>query len=97
MNNKGSITIRTRLDSDQNSIVVEFEDNGPGIPLQVQEKIFQAFFTTKARGEGSGLGLHITKQIIEKHKGSIEFESMPGKTLFRITLPISIEDMEERK
>lgn len=97
MNNKGSITIRTSLDSDQNSIVVEFEDNGPGIPLQVQEKIFQAFFTTKARGEGSGLGLHITKQIIEKHKGSIEFESMPGKTLFRIILPISIEDMEERK
>ncbi|MCG9875565.1 MAG: ATP-binding protein [Leptospiraceae bacterium] len=88
MNNKGEILIRTKLLKEENEILVEFQDNGPGVPPDIQEKIFQAFFTTKPRGEGSGLGLHITKQIIDKHRGRIDFSSTPGKTLFQIYLPI---------
>ncbi|MCG9875564.1 MAG: ATP-binding protein [Leptospiraceae bacterium] len=90
MNNKGVISIRTNYNSDQKEIMVEFEDNGPGIPIEIQEKIFQAFFTTKNRGEGSGLGLHITKQIIDKHNGRIQFSSIPNKTCFQIYLPTEL-------
>ncbi|MDY7016187.1 MAG: HAMP domain-containing sensor histidine kinase, partial [Cyanobacteriota bacterium] len=57
------------------------------IPEQIQPQIFQPFFTTKPPGEGSGLGLDIVKKIVEKHSGSIEFDSKPGRTTFAVTLP----------
>ncbi|MGK7924320.1 MAG: sensor histidine kinase, partial [Spirulina sp.] len=64
-------------------------DNGPGIPDSVKEKLFDPFFTTKPIGKGTGLGLTICYQIVEKHKGTIEVESYPGKgTEFAIALPI---------
>ncbi|MGB3402692.1 MAG: AAA family ATPase [Microcoleaceae cyanobacterium] len=71
------------------SIIVDITDSGAGIPLDIQEKIFQPFFTTKSAGEGSGLGLDIVKKIVDKHQGSIQFTSHPGQTTFSIILPIS--------
>lgn len=65
-------------------MILEIEDNGPMIPEKIQGKIFEPLFTTKKAGEGTGLGLYICKQIIEKQKGSIEVESIQGKTTFRI-------------
>ena len=86
MKNKGVLTIKTEQQA--NNIVVVISDTGQGIPLDVQPKIYDSFFTTKPAGEGSGLGLGICKRIIDKHDGSIEFTSKPGKTTFTVTLPI---------
>jgi signal transduction histidine kinase len=78
-----------KRDSDyQGSYIgISIEDNGPGIPPEIRTKIFEAFFTTKPVGEGSGLGLHIIGRILEKHKGVLELESEPGKTKFIILIP----------
>jgi signal transduction histidine kinase/putative methionine-R-sulfoxide reductase with GAF domain len=69
-------------------IEVSIEDNGPGIPADVLPKIFNPFFTTKKAGEGTGLGLHLCKEIIEKHDGIIDVNSIPGRTEFIIKIPI---------
>ncbi|MGB3536442.1 MAG: AAA family ATPase [Microcoleaceae cyanobacterium] len=86
MKGKGTITIGVH--QQQENIIVEITDSGCGIPLEIQDKIFQPFFTTKSAGEGSGLGLDIIKKIIDKHQGSIEFTSDPGNTTFTVTLAI---------
>ncbi len=70
-------------------IYLEIEDNGPGISNEIREKIFQPFFTTKKGTEGTGLGLSITHNIIKAHGGVLTMESEPGKTLFRIQVPLS--------
>lgn len=88
---KGKITITVEQDSD--FATVKIEDNGPGIPKEIQDKIFQAFFTTKPKGEGSGLGLSIVQKIIERHHGQITFESQPGKTVFIIKLPLRVSSL----
>jgi signal transduction histidine kinase/FixJ family two-component response regulator len=72
------------------NIEVSITDSGSGIPEEIQDKIFQPFFTTKPPGEGSGLGLDIVKKIIEKHGGTIHFRSLPGKTTFIVALPADI-------
>ncbi|MGF1494535.1 MAG: response regulator [Microcoleaceae cyanobacterium] len=69
--------------------VVSIADSGSGIPPEIQGKIFQPFFTTKPVGEGSGLGLDIVQKIVEKHQGKVEFESVPGNTVFRVFLPVT--------
>jgi signal transduction histidine kinase len=69
-------------------ISISIQDNGPGIPLEIKHKIFQAFFTTKPAGEGSGLGLHIIGKILEKHQGALYLNSIPGNTRFSIVIPI---------
>lgn len=71
------------------SIVVEISDNGPGIPLEIQDRIFTPFFSTKPQGEGSGLGLSISKRIVEALSGKISFNSTPEKTTFTVELPIT--------
>ncbi|GGA54523.1 hypothetical protein CYANOKiyG1_74850 [Okeania sp. KiyG1] len=86
MDGKGKIEIQVGVENQ--NIVVKITDSGTGIPPEIQDKIFQPFFTTKAAGEGSGLGLEIVKKIIDKHQGKIDFESQPGKTTFRAELPI---------
>ncbi|WP_025178448.1 ATP-binding protein [Leptospira kirschneri] len=73
-------------------VVVEIEDNGPGIPAKIQDRIWDPFFTTKDQGEGTGLGLGIAKGIVEKHKGKITLKSNPGRTIFRVELPINPEN-----
>ncbi|WP_027844044.1 sensor histidine kinase [Mastigocoleus testarum] len=70
------------------SVRIRIKDNGPGIPLNIQEKLFDPFFTTKPIGKGTGLGLSISYSIVKKHKGEIEVISEPGKgTEFIIMLP----------
>jgi signal transduction histidine kinase len=68
-------------------IIVEVEDNGSGIPEELVGRIFDPFFTTKEVGEGTGLGLDIVRRIIDRHAGSIDVTSRPGRTLFRVALP----------
>jgi signal transduction histidine kinase len=70
-------------------VEIRIRDSGTGIPPEVQEKMFNPFFTTKPAGEGTGLGLSITHDIIVKqHSGSIEVDTLPGEfTEIRITLP----------
>lgn len=70
-----------------NNIIVKITDSGKGIPIDIQDKIFQPFFTTKPEGEGTGLGLDIVSKIIKKHNGSIELVSHPKKTVFTVILP----------
>jgi signal transduction histidine kinase len=67
---------------------ITIEDSGKGIPEEIRNRIFEPFFTTKPLGEGSGLGLDISSKIIQRHNGSLDFESRPGKTKFFVSLPI---------
>lgn len=90
MNNKGTLTLNaTRQDT---SVLVSITDSGKGIPPEIQSRIFEPFFTTKSIGEGSGLGLYIVKNIIDKHDGTIQINSMPGKTTFTVLLPINLSN-----
>jgi signal transduction histidine kinase len=71
-----------------NNVIVEITDNGHGIPEEVINHIFDPFFTTKGVGEGTGLGLEVSHRIIEKHRGTIDVSSEPGRTTFSVCLPI---------
>jgi signal transduction histidine kinase len=69
-------------------ILVSFIDSGAMIPENLQDKIFTPFFTTKALGEGIGLGLYVSKKIVHEHGGKIYFSSREGQTEFSIALPL---------
>jgi signal transduction histidine kinase len=86
MDGMGEIVLRTAYHPPW--VVVEIIDNGPGIPDEVLPKIFSPFFTTKAVGKGTGLGLNTTYNIIHKHNGEITVSSRPGETRFEIRLPL---------
>lgn len=87
VNGTGKICVGTCQEDDQ--LVVEIVDNGPGIPPDVQAHMFEPFYTTKPVGSGTGLGLIISNRIVaDRHGGEIEFESKPGETRFRVRLPI---------
>jgi signal transduction histidine kinase len=79
------LTIRTK--SDKNQVTIEVEDNGPGIPDDIKDKILQPFFTTKKGTEGTGLGLSITNDIIKAHGGRLDVESNQNGSKFVISLP----------
>ncbi len=80
------ITIETASDDD--NVIVRISDNGPGIPPAVIDRIFEAFYTTKEPGRGTGLGLDTSYSIIVKqHRGDISVASEPGKTVFTVTIP----------
>jgi signal transduction histidine kinase len=87
MHGKGELRIRTYRDND--CVVVEIGDNGPGIPEEVQPHIFEPFFTTKGVGEGTGLGLDTVQRIVKKHRGNIQVISKPGDTRFQVWLPLA--------
>lgn len=89
-NKNSNIWLRTRREG--NYIVVEIADDGPGIPQDVQSRIFEPFITTKSVGKGTGLGLSISyRVVVEMHHGNISFESEPGDTRFYVRLPISFK------
>jgi signal transduction histidine kinase/predicted CoA-binding protein len=92
MEGSGEIIIRTRYEAPW--VIVEIEDNGPGIPEEIQSKIFSPFFTTKQVGKGTGLGLNISYNIIQKHGGEIKVFSRPGRTCFQIYLPLDFETVQ---
>ncbi|MEI8313014.1 MAG: ATP-binding protein, partial [Verrucomicrobiota bacterium] len=86
MERNGTLTIR--VGPGRNGIRVSIADSGKGIPSELREKIFEPFFTTKSAGEGSGLGLHIVRQIIESHGGTIQVGDNPGGgAVFEVLLP----------
>ncbi|MDM8520238.1 ATP-binding protein [Anaerolineales bacterium HSG6] len=88
MGYQGTITLRTYQQDHQ--IVVEIEDDGPGIPSSLQNRVFDPFFTTKEPGEGMGLGLHISQKIVNQmHSGELELFSVPHKTCFTVKLPMN--------
>jgi len=94
MNGKGEITLRTHEENDQ--VIVEIIDNGSGIPKEIQSRILEPFFTTKPPGQGTGLGLHISHDIVvNRHHGRLLVESKPGETKFKIILPKQIREEEQ--
>jgi signal transduction histidine kinase len=74
---------------DKQSVVVRILDDGAGIPAEVRSLIFDPFFTTKPMGQGIGLGLDIVRRLVRHNDGAVEFDSQPGRTEFRVRLPIA--------
>jgi signal transduction histidine kinase len=95
MEYSGALLIRAV--KSEGRVIVSVIDSGPGVPLEIRDKIFQPFFTTKKQGEGLGLGLDICRKIVESARGSITLESRPGRTEFRVNLPAAPEPMGERE
>jgi signal transduction histidine kinase len=87
MNHKGQLELEAIVQDNQ--VVVRVSDSGKGIDSTIQTKIFEPFFTTKPQGEGSGLGLSISRSIVEKHGGQIEVNSQPGRTTFTVRIPVN--------
>jgi signal transduction histidine kinase len=87
MHGEGELRVKTYRQDD--CVVVEIADNGPGIPPDVLPHIFEPFFTTKGVGEGTGLGLDTVQRIVKKHRGDVQVESEPGDTQFQVWLPVS--------
>ena len=83
----GSVELSANRERD--SVVVCVTDNGPGVSEGIRDRIFDPFFTTKPVGKGTGLGLDIVRRLVQRHNGQIELNSRPGKTEFRVTLPIT--------
>ena len=82
----GRITLRTRTRGER--VSVEVADDGPGIPDDLQARVFEAFFTTKPVDQGTGLGLDIAQRIVVRHRGELRMHSVPGDTRFEVLLPI---------
>jgi signal transduction histidine kinase len=96
MHGTGTLTVRTAREND--CVLVEIGDSGPGIPEAIQQRIFEPFFTTKPVGEGTGLGLDIAWRIVvNKHHGDLRVESAPGDTRFQVRLPIQAAPRGEGK
>jgi two-component system NtrC family sensor kinase len=89
-NGRGILVLRTWHDPEQESVLLEINDDGPGIPDDVQPKIFDPFFTTKEVGKGTGLGLTVAYAIVQEHGGRIRLESrIEAGTSFYVELPIT--------
>ena len=90
----GKITITTKKLDDQ--VQITFQDTGKGIPKEILKKIFDPFFTTKPVGKGTGIGLAITRSIVDRHHGEIKVSSTEGEgTTFQITIPIEQSGIED--
>lgn len=86
--NGGRVIVRAKTDGDAH-VLIEVADSGPGVPEGDREKIFEAFYTTKLDGKGTGLGLPIVRNIVEQHRGHIGVaRSDLGGAAFRVTLPV---------
>ena len=85
---RGLITASTRVQHDR--VIISIADTGPGIPEEIRERVFEPFFTTKEVGRGTGQGLHLAKDIIDQHHGTILLGSNPGGgTIFTVRLPVA--------
>jgi len=90
----GEIIIETECN--QKTITVRITDNGSGIPKDIISRIFDPFFTTKKVGEGTGIGLDIVKSIINRHNGDVMVNSVPGKTMFTVIIPLTQKSLTEK-
>jgi signal transduction histidine kinase len=89
MDGTGRIELHARRLGDM--VEVKIVDSGPGIPPEIASRVFDPFFTTKEPGVGTGLGLHISHNIVvNRHHGRLELESQPGRTTFRVMLPLRL-------
>ena len=89
MQDVGSGALRVSTSREDDCVLVEIGDNGPGVPEDLRQRIFEPFFTTKPVGEGTGLGLDISFRIVvNRHGGSLRVESVPGDTRFQVRLPL---------
>jgi len=86
MDYEGQLRVSVSREGDE--AVVRVADDGPGIPPEKRARIFEPFYTTKSAGEGSGLGLSISRDIVARHGGTIEVDSRPGRTEFEVRLPL---------
>lgn len=93
MDGHGRLTIRTR--AEEGGVAVEMEDDGGGIAPDAVGKVFEPFFTTKPPGRGTGLGLNIVFNMVRGMGGTIEVQSAPGRTVFRVWLPLRRPDGKE--
>lgn len=87
--NGGYVKVRACREGEQ--VVVRVIDNGPGIPAEIRSSVFDPFFTTKPMGQGTGLGLDIARRLVRHNDGVIDFDSEPGQTEFRVSLPVTAE------
>jgi signal transduction histidine kinase len=88
----GRVDITASRERERERVVVRVIDNGPGIPAEIRARIFEPFFTTKAVGSGTGLGLDIVRRLIIHNDAEIDVESLPGRTEFRVSLPVAETD-----
>ena len=88
-NGRGSLSVRTWHEPEREAVMLEVNDDGPGIAPEMAEKIFDPFFTTKQVGEGTGLGLTVAYAIVQEHGGRIRLEPRAGGTSFVVQLPVS--------
>ena len=95
MSGAGTLRLVTRFE--ENDVVVEVGDTGPGMPPQVASRAFDAFYTTKDTGKGTGLSLDIARRtVVERHGGLITIDSQPGNTVLRVRLPIRLAERVAR-
>ena len=95
---RGTLVVRTFHEQDRHSVVLEVNDDGPGVPEDVQGRIFDPFFTTKEVGKGTGLGLAVAYAIVQEHGGRIWVRSSRGAgASFFVELPVSGQTLEPRK
>ncbi len=94
----GAGTLRLAARAEEDGVLVEVGDTGPGMPPEVAARAFEPFYTTKEVGKGTGLGLDIAQRIVvERHGGTITIESQPGETVLRVRLPARIRAAGERR
>ena len=95
MDEAGNIWIKTYRDTTH--FIISIRDDGPGIPKEIQDKIFDPFFSTKGVGKGTGLGLSVSYNIIKNHHGALTLKSEPGEGAeFKIEIPLK-QVMEQSK
>ncbi|MEM9680192.1 MAG: HAMP domain-containing sensor histidine kinase, partial [Bacteroidota bacterium] len=88
---EGEGTVEVEIEETAEQITVSIKDDGYGIKEEDKDKIFEAFYTTKERGYGTGLGLNITRKVVSNHKGKIELIIKEGQTLFKTNLPKTLQ------
>lgn len=97
-NGRGSLVVRSWHDTDRESVCIEINDDGPGVPPEAATKIFDPFFTTKEVGKGTGLGLTVAYAIVQEHGGRIRVDSTPGRgASFYVELPVNCAEASVRQ